>query len=257
MGNLSDHISDEDRRQLEMVAEQAKKPDRLRTLAEMKLRMTQSGARPDDGQLRLRTTRDAAELLMWEIVKRVGEQAQWPEDYDQVAAWLTDNRGKGLMLIGDCGRGKSMITTEILPDLFRLGYIVDADSGMKMAEPYICTARELRKCYKEALSHRIIIIDDVGTEGIENSFGEKMDWFSELVLDIDRPYRDSKGRTVRRLLICSTNLNKWQLFGGDRRDYPEDGKTTHYDGRYPDMRVQDRLKAMTKRIFLYGESFRH
>ena len=135
MGNLSDHISDADRRQLEMVAEQAKKPDRMRTLAEMKLRMTQSGARLDDGLLRLRTTRDAAELLMWQVVKRVGERAQWPDDYDQVAQWLTDNKGKGLMLIGDCGRGKSMITTEILPDLFRQGFIVDAESGRKMAEP--------------------------------------------------------------------------------------------------------------------------
>ena len=263
MAMMQDHISDEDRQRLEQLAEQQrvaqeaqKKPDRTKRLNQVKASMKRGGQKPDDGRLYLRATRDAADLLMVGLVQRVGEKAQWLDEYDDIAQWMTGNAGRGLMLIGDCGRGKSVITTEILPDLLERGFLTDAATGMQLAGPFICTAKELRQRYKEALQHRIIVIDDVGTESVVNNFGEKTDYFSDLVMDVDRPYRDSTGAMRRRLLICSTNLNRWELFGGDRIDWPVKGQTTHYDGRYPDLRVQDRLRSMTKRIWLKGPSLR-
>ena len=34
---------------------------------------------------------------------------EWLPEYEEVAAWMCDNKGKGLLLSGDCGRGKSNI----------------------------------------------------------------------------------------------------------------------------------------------------
>jgi len=44
------------------------------------------------------------------IAGSMGEQLQWLPEYDEVAAWLSDNRGKGLFLFGSCGRGKSLLS---------------------------------------------------------------------------------------------------------------------------------------------------
>ena len=38
-----------------------------------------------------------------------GDDARWNADYEKIVQWLTDNKGKGLMLVGSCGVGKSLI----------------------------------------------------------------------------------------------------------------------------------------------------
>lgn len=258
---MINNITDEERQALEQLRDeqqqqQQHRQSRTKRLAEMKSALRRSGEQPDEGRLRITTRGDAQELLMWALVRKVGDRAQWPDEYDQIAQWLSDNQGKGLMLIGDCGRGKSLITTEILPEMFAAGLIIDAQTHSKLADPFVCTARELQTKMKEALKHRVIIIDDVGTESVVNNFGTRTDYFSELVLEIDRPYRAKDGTMTRRMLICSTNLTKWELFGGDRQDYPKPGQITHYEGRYPDLRVKDRLRSMTHRIWTNGDSMR-
>ena len=43
----------------------------------------------------------------------------WLPEYDQIVDWMTNTNDKGLMLMGDCGRGKSLILNYVLPVLFR------------------------------------------------------------------------------------------------------------------------------------------
>ena len=31
---------------------------------------------------------------------------QWLPEYDEIADWMSDTQGKGLLLMGSCGRGK-------------------------------------------------------------------------------------------------------------------------------------------------------
>ena len=41
-------------------------------------------------------------------------------EYDEIIDWMTNTDDKGLMLMGDCGRGKSVILNYVLPVLFRI-----------------------------------------------------------------------------------------------------------------------------------------
>ena len=135
---MINNITDEERQALEQLRDeqqqqQQHRQSRTKRLAEMKSALRRSGEQPDEGRLRITTRGDAQEQLMWALVRKVGDRAQWPDEYDQIAAWLSDNQGKGLMLIGDCGRGKSLITTEILPEMFSAGLIIDAQTRSTQA----------------------------------------------------------------------------------------------------------------------------
>ena len=250
MANLSDHISDEQRAQLERIAADqhqqqvaVQKKDRGAMLKDILKRRKKAGRVSDDGWLRWHCD-DADVLLMHGLAQRLGDRAQWLTEYDDVADWLSDNQGKGLMCIGDCGRGKSLLTCDVIPMIFSHGYVIGSD-GQRLAAPFITTAKQLRQTFKEALRHRIIVIDEVGQEGVVNEFGEKHDYFADLVLEAERQ---------RKTIILSTNLNYEQLFGGDVT--MTDGSVRHIDGRYNDERIIDRLTANTRRVFFEGESLR-
>ncbi len=45
----------------------------------------------------------------------LGVRLEWLPEYDAVAGWLSDNGGKGLLLQGNIGRGKSLLLKYILP----------------------------------------------------------------------------------------------------------------------------------------------
>ena len=44
-----------------------------------------------------------------------GDKAKWNTDYEKIVQWLTDNKGRGLMLVGGCGVGKTLIGMRIFP----------------------------------------------------------------------------------------------------------------------------------------------
>ena len=148
------------------------------------------------------------------------DDAKWNTDYENIADWLTDNKGKGLMLVGGCGVGKTLIGMRILPLLLNhyCGKVVT-----------ICTANELNKTPDEIMRNHIIYIDDVGTEDVSNIYGNKRVPFAELV---DIAERDGK------LLIFSTNLDD-----------------EHLKAKYGD-RVVDRLHAIVRKITITGKSNR-
>ena len=237
----------------ENEAKAARKKDRTALLADVIKAQRKRGFR-GDRKIRWQldsdaeTARDmAADLLMRGLAYVIGPTVQWLPEYDDVAAWLADNQGKGLMCIGDCGRGKTVITRDILPLLFERTIRVSFGDGTTGHPVYnYFLAKEMKSRWTEIERSKIVCIDDVGTEAIAKVYGETHNYFSELVdLCNDRD----------KLLICSTNLRRIELFGGidDDTDSPTYGQT--FPQRY-DQRIFSRLFGNTVRVYFEGEDLR-
>ncbi len=148
-------------------------------------------------------------------------KAVWNEaNYRPVANWMTDNQGRGLLMIGGCGLGKTLIGKYILPYLIRYacGKILN-----------VFNAQDLNARPDEIMRYRLVYVDDIGTEGISNVYGNKRVPFMELC---DAAEQEGK------LLVCSTNLTTGEL----AEKYGE--------------RTIDRLKATTKVVPFIGKSLR-
>lgn len=159
--------------------------------------------------------------LQYVVNMKSGRNAEWNEhNYRPIVDWMTDNKGKGLLMFGGCGLGKSVIGMYILPLLIK-------DVHKKVVN--IFSAQELNKKIDEILKLHIIYIDDIGTEDNLNSYGNKRMPFAELCDDAEK-----KGK----LLILTTNLSIDEL-----------------TERYGD-RVVDRLIATTKAVPFTGDSLR-
>lgn len=159
--------------------------------------------------------------LQYVVNMKSGRNAEWNEhNYRPIVDWMTDNKGKGLLMFGGCGLGKSVIGRYILPLLIK-------DVHKKVVN--IFSAQELNKKIDEILKLHIIYIDDIGTEDNLNSYGNKRMPFAELCDDAEK-----KGK----LLILTTNLSIDEL-----------------TERYGD-RVVDRLIATTKAVPFTGDSLR-
>lgn len=147
--------------------------------------------------------------------------ATWKEaNYRPIVDWMADNQGRGLLMIGKCGLGKTIIGKYILPYLIR-------DSCKKVVNVF--SAQELNNKPDEILNYHIVYIDDIGTENVSNIYGNKRIPFMELC-----DAAEQKGK----LLICSTNLTIAEL----KEKYGE--------------RTVDRLRAITKVVSFKGKSLR-
>lgn len=154
------------------------------------------------------------------LVSLVGAEAQWLPEYEQVVDWLCYNDGKGLLLHGDCGRGKSLLTTQLIPIFIHKQY---------RKRCVITDARHLKEHFADGKQKFLYqVIDDVGTETVLNDYGTKRDLFPELV-----DYADKHGL----ILIVSSNLSRDEL------------------ERYGE-RTFDRIRSGLKRIELRGKSLR-
>lgn len=159
--------------------------------------------------------------LQYVVNMKSGCNAEWNEhNYRPIVDWMTDNKGKGLLMFGGCGLGKSVIGMYILPFLIK-------DVHKKVVN--IFSAQELNQKIDEILKLHIIYIDDIGTEDNLNSYGNKRMPFAELC-----DAAEKKGK----LLILTTNLSIDEL-----------------TQRYGD-RVVDRLIATTKAVPFIGDSLR-
>ena len=138
--------------------------------------------------------------------------------YDKIIDWLSDTNGRGLMLMGDCGLGKSTILNYVIPAIFRT----------KTKQSLISIpAKDMVEVVRNSAS--FIIIDDLGTESIKNDYGTKVDAVSDAI-----SYAEDSSKT----LLITTNLDGDDL-----------------DRRY-DERTLDRLRKC-KVILIEGESFRN
>ena len=162
---------------------------------------------------------DNAKLLLCNGLKYYcGEGAVWQPEYEEVA----DNKGRGLWLCGECGRGKTLIGAKILPVLFNFYHF-----PRKTISLY--DAKDLNSKFDDIVTKHIIYIDDVGKESVEVSYGNRNLRFPDIVDEAEK-----KGK----LLMFSTNLSQEKIV----EKYGE--------------RTVDRLRAITKKIVFRGKSLR-
>jgi len=138
--------------------------------------------------------------------------------YDEIIDWMVDTKGRGLILMGTCGLGKSTILNYVLPAIF----YVKVKKNLKSI-----SAKDLGVIEKSPSP--FIIIDDLGTESIKNDYGTKVDAAVDAIA-----YAEDSSKT----LLITTNLGKIGL-----------------EKRY-DKRTYDRLKKC-RGVVITGESFRN
>ena len=139
-------------------------------------------------------------------------------DYDEVIDWMVDTKGRGLILMGECGLGKSTILNYVIPAIFR----TKTNKVLKSIP-----AKELGII--ERNKSPFIIIDDLGTESIKNDYGTKIDAVADAI-----SYAEDSSKT----LLMTTNLKPKEL-----------------KERYDD-RTLDRLRKC-KVVIIKGKSFRN
>lgn len=149
-----------------------------------------------------------------------GKKMIWIPQYDQIAEWLEDNKGRGLLLYGSCGLGKTFLTRYVITAII-LKYHNKVVHSFDMSE--------LNKEPDKVLAKHIIALDDIGTEDISIRFGEKRSVVPE-ILDAAEKYG--------KLLLLTSNLGGEDLI----KKYGN--------------RTFDRILAVTKRIEFNGKSFR-
>ena len=140
--------------------------------------------------------------------------------YCEVADWLEDNRGRGVILSGSCGLGKSLLARFILPAIL-------LQHAGKVTAVY--DVQQMNQHLDEVLTKHIISLDDIGTEEISVSYGNRRLAFAE-IMDAAEKYG--------KLIIVTTNLTFTQL-----------------ESRYG-TRVCERIFATMRSIRFEGESLR-
>ena len=156
------------------------------------------------------------------IVDLTIKEFKWLPEYDKVVNWMMKPNRKGLQLMGDPGRLKTVIATLVFPVLYHHIY------GFTV-RPVEVSDIENEEVLKRFEQSPIIIIDDVGTELPINDYGIKREPIKNL---IDFCEKKSK------LLIITSNL-KSELI------------TLRYD-----LRVTDRLDLLCEAVWFGGESLR-
>lgn len=119
---------------------------------------------------------NAEKLFKIEMMRILGPRFNYLKEYDKVIEWLNNNGGKGLVLSGNCGTGKSVIATKVIPALMNT-----------MTPPRIATWMNAKEFARrgEIENRSFWIIDDIGTEGQVKDYGTEVDKFEELLDKID------------------------------------------------------------------------
>lgn len=144
----------------------------------------------------------------------------WLKEYNEIVDWLSYNQGRGLLINGGPGLGKTVIGKKIIPIL------INHECRKVM---YVYHAQDLTMRPSEIFAKHIIMLDDIGTEGIKNEYGTKRIPFSELC---------DMAEESGKLLVITTNLDVDSMLE-----------------RYGD-RTVDRLRGITKLVTIKGNSLR-
>ena len=175
---------------------------------------------------------NAREQLAAGLRYYLGERAKWLPCYDEVAQWLTDNQGRGLLCTGLCGLGKTLMCQNILPVIIR-------QNMKKIVITY--TAQEMNDNIATVKRCHLVVIDDIGTEpAVKLDYGERKAPFFELCDEAEK-----RGH----LLILTTNLRTTHAIGKGGMPIPS------IEDRYGD-RVLSRLRGLVKVVEFKGKDMR-
>lgn len=157
------------------------------------------------------------------------------EEYFEIKSWMMNTEGKGLLLMGSCGRGKSVIASGVIPVLFRMkGFILHPVHAQDMTkptpqQPYLGYGQRPETWLDYLQRTRFPIIDELGVEMQVNDYGEKCEGFNLVVNAAER---------YNRPMFITTNLTEEQILA-----------------RYGE-RTLDRLAHLCKTVRFSGESLR-
>lgn len=119
----------------------------------------------------------------------VGETFYKHPSLQSVCDWLKDNHGKGLLLYGACSQGKTILAKHILP-------AVICDKLHKIVNYYRMV--DANRTPDEVMTHKLIVLDDVGTEEIFSEYGNKRHSFNEIIDAVEQ---------YGKLAIITTNMS--------------------------------------------------
>lgn len=174
---------------------------------------------------------NAKELLERGLQFFLGNNAQWLPCYDDIVAWMNDNQGRGLLCMGNCGLGKTLICGSILPAII-------LSHCRKVMGTF--SAIDINDRTREVMLSKLAFIDDIGTEPEAVRFGERHLAFSEIVDNAEKK---------SNLLVITTNLRTSHKTDSDGNVIPS------IEYKYG-IRTLDRLRAITKVVKFSGKSFR-
>lgn len=162
----------------------------------------------------------------------LGDEAKWLPCYDEVAAWLSDNHGRGLLCLGPCGLGKTLIVQNILPVIIHHLYhrVVSIYSAQEMSE-------QIAKIVKQ----KFLVVDDIGTEpAVKFDYGERSTPFLKLC-----DAAEKRGM----LLMMTANLRTTHGVDKSGNIIPS------IEDRYGDL-VLSRLRSIVKIVEFRGKDMR-
>jgi DNA replication protein DnaC len=165
------------------------------------------------------------------VDKTINKFTYLPE-YDEIVRWMTNTEGRGLLLRGAKGRGKTTILMCVLPVLFKIkGYVLKPLQAIDITyEQFNQVNKTVNLPNLEYLKRNPFpAIDELGIEPQVNDFGEKFEGFNQII--------DKAEQRIKPLFI-TTNLEPEQILK-----------------RY-DSRTLDRLGRLCKTVVFKGDSLR-
>ena len=116
---------------------------------------------PSDREiLRLMGAKQAIWTSLSYFINQQGKRPVWIPEYDRVAEWMEDNDGKGLLMYGNCGMGKTVLGMYVIPSIILA-------LGGKVVKCY--NMDEMNRNADEVKSKRFVYLDDIGTESAPSS----------------------------------------------------------------------------------------
>lgn len=159
-------------------------------------------------------------FLLTDMTINEGEFKMLPE-YKEIIEWLSDNKGKGLLMSGSNGRGKTAILKGVIPLIFK--------SRNYIMKPINSKEIDIQGFNSWLHMTWAILIDEVGKDSVLKDYGTLKDPV-EAAIDHCEDHI--------KLLIITSNLSKKQLME-----------------RYG-VRTTSRLQRLCKIVIFEGEDLR-
>lgn len=147
---------------------------------------------------------------------------KWLDEYNEVANWLSNTKGKGLLMTGQCGTGKTLLLKFAIPTIFHI-------KKNRIVRFYHAKQSINKEVANEMTKQRIIAIDDIGSETFLNNYGQKISIIHDIILASEEE---------NKTLLLTSNLTSKEL-----------------EEKY-DTRALDRLKKMCRIVNFKGKSLR-